>query len=121
LHKNGGGVLFYLNFVRLCNSIGKSPSAVAEDMGLQRSSVTRWANGSAPRKATVEKIATYFGVDSKELTGESEQKEKPSTPEGDGLDVAFSAVLDQLTEQELADVLQYAKFKVASRKENSNG
>lgn len=111
--------MFYLNFVRLCNSIDKSPSAVAEDMGLQRSSVTRWANGSAPRKATVEKIATYFGVDSKELTGE-EQKEKPA-PDGSELDAAFNAVLDQLTEQELADVLQYAKFKVASRKENSNG
>lgn len=72
--------MFYLNFVRLCNSIGKSPSAVAEDMGLQRSSVTRWANGSAPRKATVEKIATYFGVDSKELIGKDPaQKERPST------------------------------------------
>lgn len=114
--------MFYLNFVRLCNSIGKSPSAVAEDMGLQRSSVTRWANGSAPRKATVEKIATYFGVDSKELIGEDpEQKEKPAPGKGSGLDAAFGAVLDQLTEQELADVLQYAKFKVASRKENSNG
>lgn len=92
--------MFYLNFVRLCNSIGKSPSAVAEDMGLQRSSVTRWANGSAPRKATVEKIATYFGVDSKELTGE-EQKEKPSTPEGDGLDEqakSFAEKLMQLDE-----------------------
>lgn len=91
-------------------------------MGLQRSSVTRWANGSAPRKATVEKIATYFGVDSKELIGkEPAQKEKPAPGEGSGLDAAFNAVLDQLTEQELADVLQYAKFKVASRKENSNG
>lgn len=90
-------------------------------MGLQRSSVTRWANGSAPRKATVEKIATYFGVDSKELIGKDpEQKEKPA-PGGSELDAAFNAVLDQLTEQELADVLQYAKFKVASRKENSNG
>ena len=70
-------------------------------MGLQRSSVTRWANGSAPRKATVEKIATYFGVDSKELTGKSEQKEKPSTPEGDGLDEqakSFAEKLMQLDE-----------------------
>lgn len=87
--------MFYLNFVRLCNSIGKSPSAVAEDMGLQRSSVTRWANGSAPRKATVEKIATYFGVDSKELTGESEQKEKPSTPEDAERDAHGQAILDK--------------------------
>ena len=79
--------MFYLNFVRLCNSIKKSPSAVAEEMGFQRSVVTRWSNGSVPRKATIEKIATYFGVDSSALTGEKPaQKEKPSTPEGDGLD-----------------------------------
>lgn len=73
--------MFYLNFVRLCNKIGKSPSAVAEEMGFQRSVVTRWSNGSAPRKATIEKIATFFNVPSEELTGETEQKEKPSTPE----------------------------------------
>ena len=72
--------MFYLNFVRLCNKIGKSPSAVAEEMGFQRSVVTSWSNGSVPRKATIEKIATFFNVPSEELTGE-EQKEKPSTPE----------------------------------------
>lgn len=113
--------MFYLNFVRLCNSIGKSPSAVAEDMGLQRSSVTRWANGSAPRKATVEKIATYFGVDSKELTGESEQKEKPTPGEGSELDARFDALLSQMTDADRADLLEYMEFKVAKRKENPNG
>lgn len=111
--------MFYLNFVRLCNSIGKSPSAVAEDMGLQRSSVTRWANGSAPRKATVEKIATYFGVDSKELTGE-EQKEKLA-PGGSELDARFDALLSQMTDADRADLLEYMEFKVAKRKENPNG
>ncbi|UWI16698.1 MAG: helix-turn-helix domain protein [Bacteriophage sp.] len=101
LHKNGGVILFYLNFVRLCNKIGKSPSAVAEEMGFQRSVVTRWSNGSAPRKATIEKIATFFNVPSEELTGETEQKEKPSTPEGDGLDEqakSFAEKLMQLDE-----------------------
>lgn len=86
--------MFYLNFVRLCNKIGKSPSAVAEEMGFQRSVVTRWSNGSVPRKATIEKIATFFNVPSEELTGE-EQKEKPSTPEGDGLDAHGQTILDK--------------------------
>ena len=112
--------MFYLNFVRLCNGIAKSPSAVAEEMGFQRSVVTRWSKGSVPRKATIEKIAAYFGVPAEELTGEA-QKEKPAPGEGSGLDAAFSAVLDQLTAEERAEVLEYAKFKVASRKENSNG
>lgn len=93
--------MFYLNFVRLCNKIGKSPSAVAEEMGFQRSVVTRWSNGSVPRKATIEKIATFFNVPSDELTGESEQKEKPTPGEGSRLDVeakAFAEKFMQLDE-----------------------
>lgn len=87
--------MFYLNFVRLCNKIGKSPSAVAEEMGFQRSVVTRWSNGSAPRKATIEKIATFFNVPSEELTGETEQKEKPTPGEGSGLDAHGQTILDK--------------------------
>lgn len=112
--------MFYLNFVRLCNGIAKSPSAVAEEMGFQRSVVTRWSKGSVPRKATIEKIAAYFGVPAEELTGE-EQKEKPNTPEGDGLDARFDALLSQMTDADRADLLEYMEFKVAKRKENPNG
>lgn len=112
--------MFYLNFVRLCNSIGKSPSAVAEDMGLQRSSVTRWANGSAPRKATVEKIATYFGVDSKELTGESEKKEKPNTLDGielEKLSPARRALLEALEDMDDENIMKIVRIAQAVKKE----
>lgn len=112
--------MFYLNFVRLCNSIGKSPSAVAEDMGLQRSSVTRWANGSAPRKATVEKIATYFGVDSKELTGESEQKEKPNALDGielEKLSPALRALLEALEGMDDENIMKIVRIAQAVKKE----
>ncbi len=112
--------MFYLNFVRLCNSIGKSPSAVAEDMGLQRSSVTRWANGSAPRKATVEKIATYFGVDSKELTGESEQKEKPNALDGielEKLSPARRALLEALEGMDDENIMKIVRIAQAVKKE----
>ena len=111
--------MFYLNFVRLCNSIGKSPSAVAEDMGLQRSSVTRWANGSVPRKATVEKIATYFGVDSKELTGE-EQKEKPNALDGielEKLSPARRALLEALEGMDDENIMKIVRIAQAVKKE----
>lgn len=54
-----------------------------------------------PRKATIEKIATFFNVPSDELTGESEQKEKPTPGEGSRLDVeakAFAEKFMQLDE-----------------------
>ncbi len=111
---------FYDNYIKLCAAHDKSPTAVSKEIGLSNAAASGWKNGKKPSAVTKQKLADYFGVTVEELTGE-EQKEKPAPGEGSGLDAAFNAVLDQLTEQELADVLQYAKFKVASRKENSNG
>ena len=111
---------FYENYLKLCEKAGKTPSAAALEMGLSKPTVNRWKKGGGATDVTALKVASYFGVTVAELTGE-EQKEKPTPSEESGLDAAFNAVLDQLTEQELAEVLQYAKFKVASRKENPNG
>ena len=61
---------FYNNFVRLCNSVGKSPSRVVLDVGGTKSAITRWKNGGHPTDATAMKIAEYFGVSIQDLTGE---------------------------------------------------
>lgn len=111
---------FYEKYLMLCDKNKKTPSGAALEMGLSKTTVNRWKNGGGITDATILKVASYFGIPKEELKGE-EKKEKPTPSEESGLDVAFNAVLDQLTEQELADVLQYAKFKVASRKENPNG
>ena len=111
---------FYDNYIKLCAVHDKSPTAVSKEIGLSNAAASGWKNGKKPSAVTKQKLADYFGVTVEELTGE-EQKEKPTPSEESGLDAAFNAVLDQLTEQELADVLQYAKFKVASRKETPNG
>ena len=55
-------LFFYENYVRLCNSVGKTPSAVAKEIGIQKSTVTRWKNGKGRTDATVQKVADYFGV-----------------------------------------------------------
>lgn len=111
---------FYEKYLMLCDKNKKTPSGAALEMGLSKTTVNRWKNGGGITDATILKVATFFGVPKEELKGEPEQKEKPA-PGGSELDAAFSAVLDQLTAEELAEVLEYAKFKVASRKGNSNG
>nr|DAZ77146.1 MAG TPA: helix-turn-helix domain protein [Caudoviricetes sp.] len=75
LHNLEGLFLFYFRYVDLCNKINKSPSAVAEELGFKRSSVTRWANNSVPRQATLQKIADYFGVTVEYLKGEETKKD----------------------------------------------
>ena len=78
---------FYDNYVRLCNMAGKSPSAVALDIGIEKSTVTRWSKGSTPNHATKIKVADYFGCTVAELTDDrlkldlqffAEKEEKPA-------------------------------------------
>lgn len=96
---------FYTNYVRLCNQMGSSPSGVALKIGIEKSSVSRWAKGSTPRYSTLVKLADYFGVTVSELTGDDEAIEKhgeetitteaveqPSAP---GLEAALEALRDQ--------------------------
>lgn len=84
--------MFYQNYVRLCNSVGKTPSAVALELGIQKSTVTRWSDGSTPRDATIIKVADYFGVTVSELI--SEQKEKPVPEIGNELDAETMELLE---------------------------
>ena len=73
---------FYNNYVRLCNSVGKTPSAVAVEIGIEKSTVSRWSKGSSPNHATKLKVADYFGCSIADLTGEMEQKEKSAQESG---------------------------------------
>ena len=78
--------MFYDNFVNLCASIGKSPSAVAVEIGFQKSAVSRWKkSGATPTDANLQRIAKYFGVSVEYLLG-NEQKEKPSGRTSEELD-----------------------------------
>ena len=96
--------MFFNNFVDLCNKKGISPSAAAEEMGYQRSVVTRWGKGTEPRKATLQKVASYFGVSVDDLI--SEQKEKPTTPEGSELSKErIQFLLDQMSAAELVELM----------------
>lgn len=70
--------MFYDNYVRLCNSVNKSPSAVALEIGISKPTVSRWKSGSKPNRATLLKIADYFSVNVKCLTEDNEIQEKPA-------------------------------------------
>lgn len=54
--------LFYERFLYLCRNVGKSPNAVAAELGLSSAVVTYWSRGSKPRDSTIHKIANYFNV-----------------------------------------------------------
>jgi transcriptional regulator with XRE-family HTH domain len=94
-------VNFYDNYIALCNRAGKSPSAVALEIGLTKPTITRWKNGSTPTDATMRRVADYvdvpvesikYGLSVQELTviqaledGVFEENKKPADQKADGL------------------------------------
>ncbi len=111
--------MFYANYVRLCNSVNKTPSAVALEIGIQKSTVTRWSHGTKPNFSTAQKVADYFGVSVEVLTGEEDKKEKPA-PEGElvHLTNAEKKVLDlfqKIPEAERDNMLLAVEVALRSR------
>ncbi len=54
--------VFFDKFSALCQKMGVSKSKAAESIGLNRTVVIKWKNGSVPSGATITKLAEYFGV-----------------------------------------------------------
>lgn len=93
---------FYEKYLCLCNSINKSPSAVALELKIGKPSVTRWKNGATPRDATVLKIADYFGITVEALMGDKlpvlppERAKKAPAAKGEGYDDKITRLYTQL-------------------------
>lgn len=67
--------MFYPKFEKLCKENKVSPSKVASDIGLSKSSATYWKRGSEPRAEILFKIADYFNVSPLYFFDEDEKKE----------------------------------------------
>lgn len=109
--------MFYVNFINLCNSIGKSPSAVAEEIGIMRSTVTRWKQGKSQTDANIQKVANYFGVTVEELTTESKKSPTPESVELSKFDLDILESMYKLTPADRIRVEAYIQGLIAARKD----
>lgn len=118
---------FYSKFLKLCESVNKKPTAVAEEAGLSRSQVTRWKQGKGFTDASAVKLANYFGIPVEELTDEK----KPITARRDELEDDLQTLLDSpkrrsllrsskgLTEEQLA-VVELVILQLRKNNETDN-
>lgn len=115
--------MFYDVYLSLCKRNGKRPSAIAAELGINKSNVSNWKNnGYTPRGEVLQKLADYFNVSVDYLLG-NEQKEAAHTntgADGEDLYAAFFEGGENLTEEEKAELWQDAKdfvaFKIAQKK-----
>ena len=54
--------MFKKNFIKICNERNVAPTVVCQAIGLTAATFSKWDDNSVPRKATLYKIADYFGV-----------------------------------------------------------
>ena len=130
--------MFKQRFIRLCNERGVSPSAACSAIGLSNATFSCWTDESVPRKATLTRIADYFGVSVSYLLGLTDEpsvvlsdqvianlsanvqrvvdeldKQKKPVP---GLNPKLSYLLDQMNADELEDLEKYAEFILSRKK-----
>ncbi len=122
IHQNTRGVfVFYDRFIELCNHKKVSRTKACIDCGVSRTAWHKWEDGATPNGTTINKFAAYFGVAVGYLLGEENQ----NAPTGNGertvsdkeLKFALWGNCEDISDDDLADVLRYAAF-VRERKKD---
>ncbi len=107
--------MFYDVYCALCAEKGLTPSGAAAKIGFNRASVTVWKNsGAAPRQELLVKIADFFEVSTDYLLG-LEKRRTPAMLDGRRLNdaelkFALWGSSEEITDEDLEDVLRYAEF-----------
>jgi transcriptional regulator with XRE-family HTH domain len=111
--------MFKEKFIRLCNERGEPPTVVCQKIGVTSSAFSKWTDQSVPRKATLMRIADYFGVSVSYLLGVTDDPDPvalidPSKNEPPMLE--WLTKLDDMTVDELAEVEQFVDFVLSRKK-----
>ena len=116
--------IFYETYVTLCNAVNKSPSAVAQAVGLSKAAVNGWKTmKSNPTTATLKKLADYFGITVEDVQNGNTEKILVNTEKPLTIDKAFESstaeekmdmaarLISSLTEEQQAAFIQRIMFK----------
>lgn len=97
---------------------GKNQETVAEECGISRIALARYEGGQRmPKMNILAKLAEYYGVTVDYLMGREEPAKDGAEAYPPHLQETYR-VLSQLTPQELAEVVEVAKFKLYQRDQN---
>ena len=73
--------MFWDKYFALCSKIGKSPNAVAKEIGISSGTLTGWKkHNKVPLDMTIKKVADYFGVPVSYFSEEAQETEKAPMP-----------------------------------------
>ena len=101
--------MFKKIFIDLCNERKEAPSTVCVKLGLSNAAFSKWTDESIPRRATLQRMADYFGVSIDLLLGKEpkptitaiarESKKDFPAPVPDETDIVINVPLSALTKK----------------------
>lgn len=124
--------MFYDKYIELCTRIGKTPSAVAQEIGFNKASVTGWKKGSCPTDSNIQKIADFFNVPADYFwnSDASKKAKAPASDTGAGavkpehIRAAFFEGAEDLSKEELDmlwdDARSYMQYKLEQRRKQKH-
>lgn len=96
--------MFWDNFYKACLANGIKPTALVQELGLARASVTPWKNGKIPTGEALIKIANRLNVSVDYLLGR-EELQAPATLELDPTTQVLVEHFNKLSPQDKIDIL----------------
>lgn len=80
----------------------KRQEDIVVDLGINKSTISTWCRGQKmPRTATIQKLATYFGVTIADFINDDTEKD---------LNSEILALLEAMPEQKRENAIEYLKF-----------
>lgn len=98
-------MLLYERISELAKKQGVSVPQLSENLGLSRNAIYQWKT-SSPKADTLQKVADYFGVTTDYLLG----RDEPEIIEDDKLKVIASHIDDDVTEDDMQEILNFIEF-----------
>ncbi|TFJ45107.1 hypothetical protein CKN73_01300 [Carnobacterium divergens] len=98
-------MLLYERISELAKKQGVSVPQLSENLGLSRNAIYQWKT-SSPKADTLQKVADYFGVTTDYLLG----RDEPKIIEDDKLKVIASHIDDDVTEDDMEEILNFIEF-----------
>lgn len=89
--------MFWDKYFALCSKIGKSPNAVAKEIGISSGTLTGWKkHNKVPLDMTIKKVADYFGVPVSYFSEEAPEEKEVASALNEKVE-AIMKVYDMLT------------------------
>ena len=103
--------MFFNRFKALCDEKNVSVYRACTDIGLNRSAVAKWKDGSKPNGTTAARLAEYFGVTTDYLLGQSELR-RPQRPQVSDEDIKFALFggEGEITDEMYEEVRRFARY-----------